>query len=274
MTDYDVAEKSQSDSLPFELYEFKSTFTSYYLTSDAIPHTRAGHIYVPVPGLRRGELKISTHDEPSNEMTVDVPITQRLVVDCAYQKTPPKLELTIYRMQRNATSYLIYWKGPVSAVSTSGEYATFKIQSTFSQMLQGTIPTVFLQPSCNNVLFDERCKVNPTGNYKYTTVTAIDGLKITVASIDPFPGYWFFGGNIKDISGKEDRTIVAQSDRSLWLNYEFSRLYVGSEVGILAGCDHSFYGNNGCVKFNNRQNYGGFPWVPGESNNVFINGLR
>lgn len=274
MTDYDVAEKGQSTSSPFELYEFVGTFSSYYLTSDSVSHLHNGKIYVPVPGLRRSDLKISTHEDTSAEVSIEVPVAQRLVTDCAFQNTPPRLMLTIYRMQRSATNFAICWKGPVSAVSTSGEFATFKVQSTFGQMLHGTIPNVFVQPSCNNRLYDERCKVPPWNNVKLTTVESIQGKKIVVADISPFSGSWFFAGDIKDVINNEHRTIVAQSGRSIWVNYEFSKLYPGANIELLAGCDHSFYSNNGCVKFDNRVNFGGFPYVPGESNNVFVNGLR
>ena len=274
MSDYDDKEKSLSDSAPFELFEFVGTYRNYFMTSDNLAHTFNGSVYNPVPGLKRGGLKVGTHEDDSVDITIEVPITEQIVKDYAFQTTPPSLALTIYRLQRDAVSFVPYWKGPIASITVNDEFATFRIPSKFGSILQGNIPNVYVQPPCNNVLFDELCKVSRVANSLDTQVTAIEGRNISIPSLGAFPNGWFIGGEIAIPARNERRMIVNQSGTVLTINYEFSRIAVGTSIQVTAGCDHSYSGANGCPKFANQRNFGGCPFVPGESNNVFVTGVK
>lgn len=274
MSDYDDKEISLSDSEPFELYNFVGTYSNYYLTSDNLTHNFQGNKYEPVSGLKRGGLKIGTHDDDNVDITIQIPITQQIVKDYAFQTTPPSLVLTIFRKQRNASSFVDYWKGPVAAITVNDEFATFKIPSKFGSVLQGNVPSVYIQPPCNNVLFDELCKVSRVANSVDTTVSGIEGRNVNIASVGSFPNGWFIGGEIVIASRNERRMIDSQLGNILTINYEFAKISVGTAIQVTAGCDHSYAGAGGCPKFNNQRNFGGCPFVPGESNNVFVSGLK
>lgn len=273
MSDYDDKELSVDDSAPFELYEWVGTYRNYYMTSDSIPHVFNRQTYNPVPGLKRSTLKAGTHEEDNIDLTITLPITEQIVKDYGFQTTPPALDLTIYRFQRDAATYVPYWKGPVASIVINGEDATIRTPSKFGNILQGNIPNVYVQPPCNNVLFDERCKVSRAANSVSTVVSIVDGVNITIASIGSFPNGWFVGGEIAIPARNERRMIVAQSGQLLTVNYAFSRIAVGTSVEVTAGCDHSYISANGCPKFGNQLNFGGCPFVPGESNNPFTNGI-
>ncbi|UAG58571.1 hypothetical protein Kaya_034 [Pseudomonas phage Kaya] len=187
MSDYDIKEESISDSAPYELYEFAGTYRNYYMTTDALPHVFNSQTFNPVAGLKRSTLKVGTHEDDNVDMTVTLPITEQIVKDYAFQTTPPSLVLTIYRFQRDAATYVAYWKGPIASISVDGEFATFRTPSKFGSMLSGNIPNVYVQPPCNNVLFDERCKVSRAANSVSTVVSIVDGVNITIASIGSFP---------------------------------------------------------------------------------------
>ena len=274
MSDYDDKEISLSDSAPFELFEFVGTYRNYFMTSDNLAHTFNGSVYNPVPGLKRGGLKVGTHEDDSVDITIDVPITEQIVKDYAFQTTPPSLSVTIYRLQRDAGTYVAYWKGPIASITVNDEFATFRIPSKFGSILQGNIPNVYVQPPCNNVLFDELCKVSRVANSLDTQVSSIEGRVIGIPSIGGFPNGWFIGGEIAIPARNERRMIVNQSGSLLTINYEFSKLSVGTSIQVTAGCDHSYSGANGCPKFANQRNFGGCPFVPGESNNVFVTGVK
>ncbi len=275
MSDYDDKEISQQDGAPYELYEWVGTYRSYYMTTDSIPHVFNSTTYNPVSGLKRSTLKAGTHEEDNIDLTIIVPITEQIVKDYGFQTTPPALDLTIYRFQRDAATFVPYWKGPVASIIINGEEATLRTPSKFGNILQGNIPNVYVQPPCNNVLFDERCKVSRVSNSLDTVVSAIssDGLQISIPSIGGFPNGWFVGGEIAIPARNERRMIVAQTGAILTVNYGFSRISVGTSIQVTAGCDHSFTSANGCPKFNNQINFGGCPFVPGESNNPFTNGI-
>lgn len=274
MSDYDDKEESVDDSAPFELYEWVGSYRNYYMTSDAITHLFNSQNYNPVPGLKRSTLKAGTHEEDNIDLTVTLPITEQLVKDYGFQTTPPSLDLTIYRFQRDAATFVPYWKGPVASIVINGETATLRTPSKFGNVLQGNIPNVYVQPPCNNVLFDERCKVSRAANSLSTVVSIVDGTTITIPSIGSFPNGWFVGGEIAIPARNERRMIVAQAGAVLTVNYAFSRIAAGTSIEVTAGCDHSFTGATGCPKFNNQINFGGCPYVPGESNNPFTNGIH
>lgn len=274
MSIYDDKEESLSSSSPYELYQFDGTFKSYYLTSDLVVRNFNSVDFIPSPGLSRSNLNVGTHETDDIAITVNVNISEQVVKDYAFQTTPPSLQLTIYRFQRENGSYVTYWKGIVSAISVSGEECTFKTPSKFNSLLSGNIPCVYVQPPCNNVLFDELCKVDKVSNSYNTTVASFTENIIEIASLGGFPDGWFLGGEIVVTSFNERRKIVQQTGTILKVNYNFVRMSVGTPVNITAGCDHSYTGANGCPKFANQKNFGGCPFVPGESNNVFSSGVE
>ena len=274
MSDYDIKEESVSDSAPFELYEFVGTYKNYYMTTDAIPHILNSFTFNPVAGMKRGGLKVGTHDDDNVDIAIDIPIIEQIVKDYAFQTTPPSLSVTIYRLQRDAGTYVAYWKGPIASITVNDEFATIRIPSKFGSILQGNIPNVYVQPPCNNVLFDELCKVSRVANSLDTQVSSIEGRVIGIPSIGGFPNGWFIGGEIAIPARNERRMIVNQSGSLLTINYEFSKLSAGTSIQVTAGCDHSYSGANGCPKFANQRNFGGCPFVPGESNNVFVTGVK
>ena len=187
--------------------------------------------------------------------------------------SPPTLKLTIYRFQRDASAYITYWSGKVLSWSVKGEFATANSLSKLDAVLKANIPSVTIQPPCNNILFDARCKISRALNSVNTTVIAITGNIIQVASIGSFAAGWFIGGELVVSAYNERRMIVAQSGQFMTVNYEFAKLVLGTAVQIASGCDNSFAGAGGCPKYSNQLNFTGMPYMPGETNNVFTKGL-
>lgn len=272
MTDYDDMEDSVDQGSPFELYHFLGTYKDYFYTTDSIPHTHEGNVYVPAAGLVRDQIKAGTHEEDNIDLTIKLPITDQLVKDYGFQVTPPSLELIIYRFHREAATPNAYWRGKVASVVTADTVATLRIPSKFGTILQGNIPSAYVQPPCNHCLFDELCGVDRVSNSIDTNVAGVSGRQITLVSTGAFPEGWFIGGEIVVPSRNERRMIIAQAGPVMTVNYQFSRLADGEAVQATSGCDHS-RGPNGCAKYSNLPRYGGDPYVPGESNNLFTQGL-
>ena len=273
MSDYDVKEESQEESAPYELYKWVGTYRSYYMTSDKQTHRFEERDYIPIAGLKRSSLKCNTHEDSDSSLEITVPISHQLVKDYGFQISPPELTLYVYRFQRDVSAYVLYFKGRITNVNTDGEETVFKIPNVFGTILSGNIPNVYIQPPCNNVLFDELCKVDKDSNSIESTIVSIDSTTIQVASVGVFPDNWMKGGEIAFKFRNERRTIISQIGTTLTISYQFGRAGVGEQVILSAGCDHSFSGANGCPKFANQLNYGGFPFVPGESDNIFLIGV-
>lgn len=276
MSEYDDFELSADDGQPVELYEFVGTYKTYYYTSSAENYLYLSKTYLPVAGLRRSTVKASASDEDASDVTLDFPISAQLIKDYGFQTTPPSLMLTIYRIHRGGTEARPYWRGPVTSISLAGLRARVRVPSRFGYIMQGSIPSVYYQPPCNHVLFDDLCKVNRAANTVNTTVQSVTGRVIVVDDIGLFPSGWFLGGEIVIPATNERRMIVAQDTvdlRKLTVNYAFARLSFGTAVQVVSGCDHSFTSAGGCPKYNNRKNFGGDPFIPGETNNPFTTGL-
>jgi len=56
------------------------------------------------------------------------------------------------------------------------------------------------------------------------------------------------------------RSIVAHSGANLTLTRPVPEFAVGSQIRLYPGCDHTKGTCN--TKFNNLDNFGGFPWIP------------
>jgi len=273
MSDYDIYDESLEDGAPYELYEWVGTYRNYYMTTDRYNHTLNEKVYIATEGLSRSEIICNTHEDNDSSVEIKIPISNQIVKDYGFQISPPRLFLNIYRFHRGTSTYVIYFKGEVNGIETTGEESVFKIPNTFGNILSGNIPNVYIQPPCNHVLFDTLCKVDKELNSVLTTIEMVYDLTIVVNTIGLFPDNWMKGGEISFAGRNERRTITSQIGRILHINYSFGRAGVGEAVIVTAGCDHSFTSANGCPKFSNQLNFGGQPFVPGESDNIFIIGV-
>lgn len=271
-------ETSVENSQPVELYKFDGTHRSYHFTSDSIAHIYGGATYVPVAGLVRTDIQVGTQEDEGRDLTVSIPIDQQIVKDYGFQITPPKLELTIFRKDRSNNAAVVAWKGQISAIGVDEDVAKFECPPIFSLILGSDIPNVAVQPMCNHRLYDSRCRVDRNLHRVATVVTevvtsTVGERLIRVASRGAFAANYFKNGEMVVTTTGERRSIVAESSSNIIIvNYEFSKISVGTPVEIFAGCDHGWFSNDGCVKFNNQVNFGGFPFIRGESNNVFVTG--
>lgn len=273
MTDYDDKELSTDEGAPLELYEFIGTYRSYFMTSDAIAYTLSGKTYLPTPGLKRDEIIISSHEDDAKDLNIEIPITEQMVIDYGFQTTPPALDLVIHRIHRGTGTDVTYWAGPVTSFVINGDKAKIRSPSKFQILLSGNVPNVYVQPVCNNALFDARCKVPRVANSLDTSVLTYGGLIVVLPSLGGFPDGFFVGGEIVIPAYNERRMITAQAGTALTINYPFVGMASGTTVQVTGGCDHSYEGPNGCPKYANQRNFGGTPFAPGESLNPFTKGL-
>jgi uncharacterized phage protein (TIGR02218 family) len=125
---------------------------------------------------------------------------------------------------------------------------------------------------CDADLGDARCKValdNAAYRGAGAIVTATDDRRFTVGGLESFADGWFTGGRLCFTSGANagramevKRHGVALTGISIALWQAMSAPVVaGDGFTVTAGCDKQF---STCkVKFNNAQNFRGFPYMPG-----------
>lgn len=264
---YDASESSRHGGKPIELYKFLGTYANYYYTSGPEAVDFGGHLYLPI-AIKRTDISVGTQDDDGLDIQVEMSVQTDLVQVYAFQVSPPRLQLTIYRYHA-LDDVKVYWLGPVNNIQTSGGRATLRSPSTLGHAMVGNIPNVYYQSPCNHILFDLRCKVVEADNTVEAETTAVAGRLITIDDIGALDGK-VIGGELSIASG-ERRMIVAQDGNDLAVNFPFHALLVGTDVTIVAGCDHLYLGD--CkVQFDNQVNFGGFPFVPPE--NVFKTGIE
>ena len=270
---YSTSESSKFSGAPIELFRYRGTYESFYYTSGQVAidfqadDDDEEHTYVPI-ATRRSAVNQTTQNDDNAEVTIELPVDSNLVAIYGFQISPPDLELTIFRGHAPG-QYIQYWSGNVENIQVANGTATIRVPSRLASALSADFPNVYYQSPCNHTLGDARCGIDLSLWSVTTTIGAVSGRQLTVASIGAYNGQ-LLGGDALLPSG-ERRMIVAQDGNVLTLNYPFANADIGSEVILAVGCDLSWKGD--CkTKFNNTERFGGFPLMP--IRNPFSGGLE
>ncbi len=260
---YDLKEASIAEGRPIECFEIITSFSTYLYTSFDRPVSVAGKDFVPL-AMKRNEVRAGVQTEDNSEVLIEIPATCKLAKDCAYYLTPPRMDLTIYRVHQGddfAVDYVIYWRGVIANFSLEKDVAIIRVPSVFGNVMAGNVPSIYYQNPCNHVLFDGGCKVARASNNVVTTIVAVNNLTVQIASTSGFPNGFFNGGEIVIGANGERRMIIDHTADLLTINYPFGGALAGQTVEVTAGCNHSYAGD--CkTKFDNNINFGGFPFIP------------
>ena len=126
---------------------------------------------------------------------------------------------------------------------------------------------------CDALLGDARCKFDPEGpNYlREVTVKRVDGHKLLYLEGElDLPDDWFAYGSVEALDGpNQGRVIRVHSDRIVHSERRielaedfFHQPMAGASLRMIAGCDKQ---HETCKsKFQNVENFQGFPFMPGE----------
>jgi len=273
MTTFPLLERSVEDSRPVELYEFTFGTTVHRFTSYASPITIAADTYAP-EAIQRGRLSQGS-DQARRDLVVTVPSTN--VVAMLYVGIPPADSgtLRIFRVQPDEVpsfnTVALVFSGRIQTVKygKNGTLAGITCRTIESDLAQ-RMPRFSCMGSCNNFLYDQFCKIDPTLFNLIGTVTAESGADVTVSGVGG-SSLDFVGGMAKPTSGLDYRTVRLVSGDVLTLEAPFSGgSLIGETVQVFAGCDHLIDGDCALV-FDNVIEFGGFAFVP--KRNIFQSGL-
>lgn len=264
---YAQKDNSVQEGQPVEFYKFTSPLGTFRFTSDNEPGICNGELYLVLPGgITR--TSIETGSVVDTVMTMD--FTFRADTDLArlycYQTTPELMNVEVRRAHRGDdwnTEWEMEWMGYGLDVSGSGPTITIKTGSVIQAKLNGNIASIYYQRMCNHMLFDERCKVNKDDWTITSTITKVQRQLITVENDQSADGE-LKAGEIEHVRTGEKRSIYDNSSNIITIGYPFGDAQVGDEVRLVFGCDHKRLGH--CKnRFNNVQNFGGFPFIPVEN---------
>lgn len=272
MSNYTLSDTSTHDAAPVEAFKFIGSLTTYRYTSNDEQITVNGEDYDPLIGLVRKSAKAGTQEESKLDLTIEMPFDTDIVQDYAFAQSPARLTVEIRRVHRQddpAADFILFWKGRVTSFSVKGKIATLRVPSIFATALEGNIPNQFYQRPCNHVLFDARCKAVRASHNVTASVVDVGSLNIEVDN-DGFADGVLAGGEIVHNSSGERRLILNNQVNLITINHPFSAtIEVSDQVELTKGCDHKF---STCkTKFSNEENFGGFPFIPGE--NPFVGSI-
>lgn len=250
-------ETSVSDSAPVELYTFTTNQGVFRRTSYDVDVIHGGNTFTAVP-MQRTTIDVNA-DNRAQEVGVDLPASDILVVG-HLPVLPGTFTCLLQRKQLVSGEVVTVWDGAVTAITVKDLVASLLIPSTMDSILSAPVPSVYFQTFCNHPLYGVRCQMQRTDFDLATTITAVSGLNVTVASVGGNPDGYYVGGDVLRSADSERRLIRAQAGTTLTLSLPFpATVSLPYAVTLFAGCDHTM---KTCVeKFDNGINFGGHPYI-------------
>ena len=256
---YTAYESSIDSGTPVELYEFIQGLNKWYFTSGADEFVSLGRTFVPAP-IVRDRIK-QGEDALKETLTLTFPRGD-LFASQFLGFTPDLVTVVnVYRMHgEDPDKQLIqYWKGRVSGASASANTLKVECESVFTSVKRPGLRAKY-EFTCRHTLYARGCNVNRE-LYLHTgsLISVSNGIVLTVSGAGSFPSGYFSGGMVitPDFGA---RFITAHASDNITVSRPFQSLSGGTTLNLYPGCDHLM---ETCrVKFNNLDNYGGFPWIP------------
>lgn len=261
---FDTRERSNYDGGPTTLYEFSigGQYWRYAAGESAV--TVGGATYTPLAIQNEG---FSSSGNPeTDEMTVRLSAYAPVV--SLFASTPPSdpLSLRIRTIHGGDTETPAVWSGQVKSgkqVSTV-EYV-FSCNSLLSSLNRNGLRLSWGR-GCPHALYDRGCRVNPSSYAVVFQVSAVTGNTVINNGLAFFPDGYFAGGFMVFTSTTgttERRAIKSHYGANAVLLGPSDGISVGMWAAICPGCDRTSITCES--KFNNLDNYGGFPHLPTKS---------
>lgn len=274
MTDFTTLAGSTEDSRPIEIYYFDLGGTAYRYTSAEDEITAGGETYTPLAIQRTS---VAQGRESSNR-SIQITLPGDNEFAALYKDIVPgrRASVTVWSLERDEiptfNTQNLEFVGSVLSVSfpSDGYIAEINCRS-IEDALNRSIPRFTYMSTCNHVLYDERCGVDPTSFQVTGTVSAVADNVITLPGANAQPDGYYTGGYCTPTSGAQDfRLILDHTGNDLTLLLPFAANVDGVSVQAFAGCDHLIDGDCATL-FDNVIEFGGFAFVP--NRNPFTDGL-
>lgn len=248
---------------PVEFFRFVMGSEVWTYTSADHPITYNDELYAPVP-IGRGGIEAKNELSKANlDIKVDIynPLSRTLLRSVNEEV----LTLTMFVQTELGTGTA--WKGRLSSLKPSGTQLTMAFESVFTSLRRPGLRARY-QKTCRHALYGRGCTLDPDDFDVAATATAVDGSVVTVTEAAAQADGWWVGGMLR---GPDNvlRWIIGHTGMALTLSRPLDSIAEEiaasgtASVTLYPGCDHN---RETCrVKFNNLDNYGGFPWIPSKN---------
>lgn len=256
---YSTYESSVDSGAPIELYEFTQGAGYWRFTSGDEPFTFSGVTFTPSP-VTRDRVKLG-QDALKDFLNLEFPRGDAFASQFIGFSPDLITTITLYRFHRNDPDKQLtqYWKGRVVGAKATGNTVSLECESVFTSIQRPGLRARF-ELSCRHTLYSRGCNASADDFLHAGSVLTISGgTVLTVSGAEQFQDGYFTGGMLVT-PGSTSRFIVAHTSNQITLSRPTRDVGVGAALRLYPGCDHLRTTCSG--KFNNLDNFGGFPWIP------------
>lgn len=256
---YTAIESSVQQGAPVELYQvFQGAKRWYYCTGEQ-PVTYQSIDYTPYP-IRRDRIKQST-DVFKNSIRLTFPRDNDFASQFIGFAPEDVTSITVLRGHYTDTAgeFITYWKGRVQSAKATDSQVELECEPIYTSIRRPGLRAKF-EYGCRHALYGHGCGVGREA-YKLEglVLDLVGGLNVTVQGASLFPDGYFTGGILVS-DDAASRFIVGHVGAVVTVSRPINSLAAGQNARLYPGCDHL---RTTCEsKFNNLDNFGGFPWIP------------
>lgn len=261
---FDQIERSNYDGKPIMLYEFTLGSAVWRYTGGQNPVTVNGATYAALAIAHDG---YSMSGDPSAD-DITIRTSSKIEVSNLFNGTPPSdpVRLSIRTLHFGDTEAPVVWSGTIKSMKrVSTVEVTFNCNSLLSTLNRNGLRLSW-QRGCPHALYDRLCRVNPDAYGTAIRVDAVLGDHIESSGAAGLPNGYLNGGFLAFTTPHgtiERRAIEEHWQHRIRLLGLSDGMAVGQWINVYPGCDRT---TATCVnKFNNLDNYGGFPHLPNKS---------
>lgn len=252
-----------------ELYDFASSSGQFHLTPHEFDVDLGGVLYKSLP-IERNALSLGAE-------AAKAALELKLPPDCDFvrhllnnaltgEATSVTLRIAL-RDEVNDNWWIqgARWMGRVLGIEIADDVARIRCESAQVSMKRIGLRRLYSR-ACSHVLYSPACGATPIT--ASATVSSVDGRSIWFTDVVPATVAGGLAGGWLQTQAGDRHMIVREFAVGIELLYPVA-IPTGAEVLLTVGCDHS---TATCAsRFNNLDNYGGFPFIP--TKNPFSTGV-
>lgn len=261
---YDQIERSNYDGIPTTLYEFVLGDTYWRYTGGQNDIVFNEVTYTAIAITHEG---FSQSGSPEND-DLQIKISGRAGVTDLFIGTPPSSELLVRvrNLHRGDTEAPVVWSGQVkSGREVSQIEWNFVCNSLLSTLNRNGLRLSWGR-GCPHALYDRSCRVDPADYAVSVQVNSLTGSTITSTALDALDDDYLSGGFL-EFAGPYDtierRAIESHVGSTIALLGTTDGIAASDWITVYPGCNRITLTCQ--TKFNNLDNYGGFPHLPNKS---------
>lgn len=261
---FETFELSNYDGAPINLYEFTLGSTAWRYAAAAFNVSVGGNVFYSA-AIDHESYSFSGSSD-NDELTIN--LDPGLDVCDLYLGTPPSegVRVTIYSLHHGDTDAAAVWSGFIKLGRRVHEaQSAFVCVSLLATLARNGL-RLFWGRGCPHALYDRQCRVDKADYAVSVQVTSLNAVALTCNGLSALGDDYLAGGFLSFVHSSgalEHRAIETHTGNVIGLLGLSDGISAGDWITVYPGCSRT---TATCeTKFNNLDNYGGFPHLPTKS---------